>query len=146
MVHFVIHVGPHKTGTTYIQRRLDAGSAALRRQLVAVPTEWSDSEPNPSHTGLLSRLVPDRINEIEHKFRTWRTGGYRFAAISSEGLSNAPLDVLRTLRAQIGDDPFTIVYYVRAWPERVASVWTEGIVHRNLNNFTDFIVQNLRDP
>src|SRR5580698_4526910 len=146
MPSFVIHVGPHKTGTTYIQRRLDECHASFLRQGIYAPTEWRDSEPNPSHTGLVRKLNGDSLPELEATFAYWESSGYRQVVISTEALEGAPTESLVLLRKLIGKNPFVVVFYVRAWCELLASVWNEVVVHGGLITLPEFMVGELSAP
>lgn len=146
MPSFVVHVGPHKTGTTYIQLRLQQNADKLRAQGIFVPLEWGDSPGNPSHTGLAKRLNADRLFEVEDVFRRFRASKDRLMVVSSEALLEKSDDALALLRNLLGDDPFTIVYYVRRWSELLYSAWHEGTVHGQTGTLLENAFQTVRRP
>ena len=55
MPRYLVHVGPHKTGTTYIQTRLDAARDRMRAVGVAYAETWRAEAAVPSHLRLLDR-------------------------------------------------------------------------------------------
>jgi hypothetical protein len=143
---FVVHVGPHKTGSTYLQRRLLDTYLELQRQGIEVPKNFQANEVNPSHTGLEKRLTPERFPELEHQFTAWRRGDYRCVVISAEGISGLHIEQLQLLRKLLGDSAFQIVYYVRAWPELMMSAWNEIVVHGGRMALPEFLARNLHSP
>jgi len=146
MPNFVVHVGPHKTGSTYLQRQIAASRSVLLRQGVATATDWQDSVDNPSHTGLTRRLNADRVHELERQFSSWEDGGYKHVVLSTEELVNTSMEALALLRKLIGKNSFVIVYYVRAWPELMASLWNELVVHGHLVTLPEVAAETLRSP
>jgi hypothetical protein len=146
MPNFIVHVGPHKTGSTYIQRRLAASHLVLQRQGIDIPRDWQDSDENPTHTGLTRRLNADRVNELERQFLSWQAGAYKHVVLSTEELVNASAEALSILRKLIGANTYVIAYYVRAWPELLASLWNELIGHGHLVTFPEVMAETLRSP
>ncbi|EKE74309.1 hypothetical protein [Celeribacter baekdonensis] len=55
MAKVVLHIGPHKTGTSYIQRRLFANRARLEQAGLYYP----DIGPNPAHHILTAKWIPN---------------------------------------------------------------------------------------
>ncbi len=146
MPSFVVHLGPHKTGTTYIQARLAQNAARFQAQGIHVPLEWADSPTNPSHTGLAKRLNAGGLPELEASLRNFRNSPCHCMVMSSEAVLEKSDDALSLLRTLLGDDPFTIVYYVRRWSELLYSAWHEATVHGGTRTLLENAVQVLRRP
>lgn len=92
--NFVIHVGPHKTGSTYIQRRLDQISDLLLAQGIYVPKDWQENEENPSHTGVVHTVRSDQLANLENVFTNLKSSDHRYVVISSEAFMDCDEEML----------------------------------------------------
>ena len=68
MPRYLIHVGPHKTGTTYLQLRFDAARKRLREPGVIYPAELSASKMEPSHRKLFLDIRASNISYLRFVF------------------------------------------------------------------------------
>jgi len=148
MPHILLHIGPHKTGSSHLQTCLSANSEALEKAGIHLASQWAGSTIKPSHTGLVERLNSERRHEIQPVFDRWRRSAYRKIVISCEDLdsiSREPVKV-QMLRELTEGCPVSIVYYVRRWSERLASVWQEYVKQGSTHQLPEVLVHNLRDP
>ena len=102
MPNFVIHVGPHKTGTKYLQRCLAFHADRLRLRGIVVPTERNHSPENPSHDSLIQRLNAAGFSELEAKFGRLRAARVKTVVISAEDISTLSAEGLAMLRELVG--------------------------------------------
>ncbi len=146
IARFVIHIGPHKTGSTYLQRCLRENADALQAAGIVLPRPWEDSPLKPSHTGLVHRLVTERRAELEPVFAAWRPA--KTVVISCEDLSAMSLEPIKVLmlREVIGDAPVRIVFYARRWSELLSSEWKEYVKQGSRLSFLEVLAHNLRNP
>ena len=56
MTRFIIHIGPHKTGSTYLQNHLTQNRAALIGRGIYYPREWTTPEIGWCHAELAQLL------------------------------------------------------------------------------------------
>jgi hypothetical protein len=148
MPRYILHIGPHKTGTSYLQTRLLDSAAGLGRAGFYLATLWNNSQFNPSHTGLVERLNSERVSELKPVFEEWRNSACKAVIISCEelaGMSREPVKV-QMLRELTFGCPVTIVYYVRRWPRRLSSEWQEYIKQGSTLSLPEVLVHNLRNP
>jgi hypothetical protein len=143
---FIIHVGPHKTGSTYIQHRLDENEKLLLKQKIYVPTHWRDSRDNPSHTQLVRSLQGDGASAMAAEFRALHRANHALVAISSEALAGCTTNTLAAIRELLADKEFVIVYYVRRWSELLLSCWNEVIVQGGTIDFLRYVSGSLANP
>jgi hypothetical protein len=142
----ILHAGPHKTGTTYIQRHLDANADVLRGQGILVPTEWRDSAANPSHTGLTTHLFAGEYDAVKQTIAGWNRTGCHTAIISTEVLVDIGEAKLQALKDMLPDAHFTAVLYVRRWSELLLSAWHEDIVHGSRAGLLETILPTIDRP
>lgn len=127
MPEFIVHIGPHKTGTTYLQLSFRARRAELEARGIVFPEIWEFAPGNPSQLRLKQRLAEDRTDLLEAEFAALRQSGAARVLISAEDLSNLESGGLALLRRLIGDDKVRIVFYFRRWCELAPSSWQESI-------------------
>ena len=119
----------------------------LRAAGIVLPHKWEDNPLNPSHTGLVARLVTERRSELEPLFAAWRRTD-ETVVISCEDLSAMSREYVKTLmlRELVGDSPATIVFYVRRWSDLLSSEWKEYVKQGSTLQFLEVLVHNLRNP
>jgi hypothetical protein len=146
MPHYLIHVGPHKTGTTYLQLRFDAARDRLRRNGVAYPLEWSSAEGEPSHRKLVVGLREARVGELRSQFEAIERNAPDFVLISAEGINHLDRLALELLKTLVGGHPVSIIFYCRRWSELLPSLWQEEVKHGYDKTFPELFSSNLADP
>jgi hypothetical protein len=146
MARFVIHVGPHKTGSTYLQRCLDRNAEVFREQGIHVPTAWRDSPENPSHTGLVRPIRQGRAADLAGAFATWRLLPDALVVISSETIFECDDEALQALRGLLAEAEYTLVYYVRRWSELIISSWSELMGQGWTMPFPEYLLGLIEHP
>lgn len=146
MPEFVIHVGPHKTGTTYLQLSLRAARAALRERNILVADIWDHAAGNPSQSKLAAALRDGREAELAGQIASLIATGCERIVISSEDVSNLPLPALRSLRKLTAGHAVRIIFYIRRWSETVPSAWQEGIKGGQVFTLPEFVLSHAHRP
>jgi hypothetical protein len=143
MPQFIIHVGPHKTGSTYLQEALAASRPLLAGHGIHYPTLWGDR----AHHGLYDalRIMPNPTLAAE--FAGLRAGPHPTVLLSGEGLSAAPPSVYAHLRRLVGPaSPVQIVYYIRSWAELLPSQWKQIVKGGGTPSWPEFLYRRLANP
>ena len=139
----IVHIGAHKTGTTYLQRVFYALRPVLRDAGVAFPSEWIQSEDQPSHRRLYAALTDDRADTLRAELLAQAA---ELLLISSEDLVYLQEPQIQALRGFLDDAAVTIVFHCRRWSEIMPSVWQERIKHGFSETFLQFVAAALADP
>jgi hypothetical protein len=141
---YVIHIGPHKTGSKYLQ----SGLHALRNQLMArgilYPTNWLDAT-NPSHAPLSRRLQSEDAS-LQEEFNQLNASTHKVVVISAEDLVDLERPSLEYLKTLIADHQTEIVFYLRRWSELLPSAWQETVKHGGDDSLPAFFAQHLASP
>ena len=147
MKSVLLHAGPHKTGTTYLQACFRHFRGALRARGIAVPAAWEHSAGNASHSRLVAALGDaTRLPHIQAVFDEARDAGCETLLISAEDLSSPGVEKLQALRRLAGDCEITVVFYVRRWSDVLPSAWQEMIKQGYALSFPEFLVTHVRNP
>ena len=146
MPEFIIHVGPHKTGTTYLQLSLKAVRPMLAARGTLYPDFWDFAPRNPSQLPLVQHLRDGVADALLPRFEFLKESGAARVLISAEDLSNLDASAVQLLRDMIGDDPVRVVFYVRRFSELIPSSWQEGIKQGQCYTMPEFLLLHLQAP
>jgi hypothetical protein len=138
----LIHIGPHKTGTTSIQ-------AMVSRKLPAITEAGWQVETFPElkrGTHTLASLLSNRKLHVAkpHLEKLGNTSMPTF--ISSENFSRLTAVQAKFMLDTIGIKDVRIVYYLRNPLHRLASAWKERVRHGYRRTLTEFIAGRLVQP
>ena len=142
----ILHIGPHKTGTTYIQRNLLDNRAALAKVGVIYPEVFCEK---PGHHALYRAVLrsPRTIaTDLEALLQQLRKQG-QTAIFSSETLSHLGETEMGVLRAALSPVPVQTVMYLRARGPVIWSQWQEDVKHGETRSFSEYVTDlMLRTP
>lgn len=145
MARIVIHIGSHKTGTTYLQQ----GFVALRQPLLAVgfddPSEWQDHlDGHDTLVGLaagdgaaLARLAAIGVTAA-------REG--RAVLLSSEKFEHLDDSAVGRLAGALRGHAVEIVYVARHWSGLLPSAWQEQIKQGGSETYPEFLLSHFAQP
>jgi hypothetical protein len=146
MLRYVVHVGPHKTGTTYLQLRLAQAAAALNAAGVLYPETWRAGPGLPSHHGLFRRLRDGQTDQLRQELAALPVPADGTVVLSAEDLQFLEPPEIAGLAAALGTPDVTIVYYCRRWSELLPSVWQERVKHGDAQPLHDFLLTLAQNP
>ncbi|WP_418275963.1 hypothetical protein ACNHYB_14045 [Isoptericola jiangsuensis] len=136
MAKVFIHVGPHKTGSTYIQKQLRQHADVLLEHGVSYPDLGS---PVFGHGSLVRRLkgwsTPVTAQELTALVDR------DVLVLSSENFVLLSTEQLATLRSCFKEHEITIVFVLRSLTEVLPSHWQETIKHGNTQTFLEYIAR-----
>lgn len=145
---YVLHIGPHKTGSTYLQMAFYESRQTLLSRGVFYPDAqfgWI-GHGGTSHTEFYRNLADLDTSELPPRFRQLNSSEYPTVLISSEDLVGVSRQGLRYLRSLLSDRPVEVVYYCRRWSDLLISAWQETVKQGKLHSFGHFLADQLADP
>jgi hypothetical protein len=149
----LIHIGPQKTGTTYLQTRL----FRLRKRLARDGIVWHlctsadlgrKGKPRPrvgKTSDLLDILADGRTEGFAQEVAQLRAAGTRCLVISAEGLSKLQPPKFAPLREILAPDQVEIYIYLRRWSERLPSSWWQQVAGGLSTPFADWLQAKIDD-
>ena len=148
MPRYLIHVGPHKTGTTYLQITMRNLRERLEENGILFRLDWGVSDDVPSHHRLFQRLLThkDPDPELEQQFRDLNRSDYELIVISSEDMSNLSPPAINYLRSLLQGAEVEIVFYCRRWADLIASGWQELVKHGHSQTLLEMANAALANP
>lgn len=144
--HLHIHIGPHKTGSTYIQRMFIDNRDILFKNKIYYPLIQEGNDPG--HSRLVELITSDRNEHLLTGYfnKVKRLAENNFDIIlSSENLSLlAPNDLLR-LRKLLPIKP-AIYFFLRSGSNMFYSTWQEKVKHGETQSFSKFLFDHFSKP
>ncbi|TXN73847.1 hypothetical protein FV228_07240 [Methylobacterium sp. WL18] len=137
----IIHVGPHKTGTTAIQKMLFTIS---RFESPNIVYPFTDQDHQGQHDFATTIYKSDihglnaLISKIDESQQT--------CVLSSEEFCYLPLDALNNFRFLLENIDVTVAYYARNCLTTLYPWWQEKVKHGTSQNFLEFIIGCLAQP
>jgi hypothetical protein len=142
--HYLIHIGPHKTGTTYLQHAFTRLRPELAARGILYPSQWGYGQHG--HHDLPPALAHQDDEALESAFAAFNRSDADTILLSSETFSYAADADVRRLHALLAGQPATIVFYGRRWSELLPSSWREGVKAGSLATMPEFILSHLANP
>lgn len=143
MTRFILHVGPHKTGTSYLQEAFAQMRPLLAGRGVHYPAVWGRS----AHHALLDLLRAGPDPRLEQHFAELRAAGHDAVLISVEGLTTLPRPAVEYLRTLIGpENPVRVVFYARSWADRLPSHWKQATREGATESLPEYLYRRIAQP
>jgi hypothetical protein len=145
MPRYLIHIGPHKTGSSYLQSAFQALRPHLHSRGVWYPEQWQ-GEDRLGHHRLAQRLRAGWDDGLVEEFAALNSSNHETILLSAEDLSDLKAEEVATLKGLMGASPVRIVFYCRRWSEVIPSGWQELVKHGNRSTFLEFLSSHLANP
>ncbi len=146
MTEYLIHVGPQKTGTKYLQSHFFNLRHELLNDGIYYPSEWWTSTNQIFHTRFLLELSDTDGSELRKTLQKINAHGYRRVLLSTEGLSELPLEKIALMKEAIGVPDIKIIYYLRQWSDRIPSDWQQDVSSGHYYDFPAYYLNLIQDP
>jgi len=108
MPRYVIHVGPHKTGTTFLQTAFTEFRAQLESRGIAYPPYWGGIH---GQYPLVARLQKGGDDSLQDEFSNINDSDIKTVLLSSENFGTLSVDKLRLLSEFINGNSVNMVLY-----------------------------------
>jgi hypothetical protein len=144
MPKYVIHLGPSKTGTKYLQSTLFLSRESLLADGINYPDNWWTLPNHMTHDPLWRLLREGRYAEVRDTFSQLNSGGSPIIVLSCEGFSDLTPEQFAALRDAIGNNPVELVYYCRRWTERIPSDWKQSVQMGMFATLPEFYAEYIR--
>jgi hypothetical protein len=139
MTRYVIHIGPAKTGTTYLQHAFTGLRPALRQRRINYPDAWGGIH---GHHALTQQLARGEDAVLEATFAALASDpGVDTILLSSETLAALDDRQVGRLKGFLRDAPVAVVFYCRRWSELVPSNWREVVKQGSRESLQGFILK-----
>ncbi|MGW5470480.1 hypothetical protein [Streptomyces chartreusis] len=146
----LLHIGPHKTGTTSIQGALFAAKDEMARHGV----EWPAGTRHPMEAVLAACARTGMMGDTAPTERHWqrlleqvRATGRRTSVLSSEFFADAPDDeTIKRVVEQLGGDRVHVLVTLRPLARIMPSQWQQYVQNGLRMGYEDWLAHMLRKP
>jgi len=147
MPRYVIHIGPPKAGSKYLQTSLAGLHKVLAEVGILYPTTLLSEEPRISHAVLNGALRAGPSAALDHAFAELNDTGHDVVVLSWEGAFSLPEEALAYFRRLIGPrNEVTLVYYCRRFAERIPSLWKQEVKKGRAITLPEVVAREMRSP
>jgi hypothetical protein len=145
----VLHVGPRKTGTTYLQKSLTAASPTLREGGVLYVTRLMGKEvynhvsatfavpglrtERSSH--IWSNVNEDNIHDLVRQVDAWDGP----AIISSEAIGGLSTTEASIFLSYLPSAPVHVIATIRALPDVMLSSWSQNVLNLHTHSLDSYV-------
>jgi hypothetical protein len=143
MTDYVLHVGPHKTGTKYLQSRLAFLRHRLAGQGAVYPDVWQTAGAESGHPGLVEQVQSGNLDVITDMVARFGHDHERLVVLSSEEFTSFDESQLLALRDVLRPGSIRIIYYIRRWSELLPSLWQEFVKHGGDIPLVNFLIAHI---
>ena len=144
MPKYIIHIGPARSGSKYIQSQLFHSRKFLEEHGVLYPDIWWKKPDKIVHDSVRDDLRAGK--DLKADFDKLGASGAEKIILSCEFFEGLTLPELERLKEYVGRNPVDIVYYARRWSDRIPSVWRGRVTAGNYVTFPEFCIQSLSNP
>lgn len=137
--HLVLHIGPHKTGSTAVQRMLGTNRERLAEAGIHFPeigfAHWGQhglARALADDAQAEAAAILDRLSRLEGR-----------VVLSSEVFSTLAPEKVARLAESLPAGRVEIVYYQRSLVELPPRIWQEAIRHGGTETFPEHLVRML---
>lgn len=145
MDKLILHIGPHKTGSTYIQKSFYDNADVLAKQGIYYPTvDWVVQDGH--HFGHSIAAKDENFESFVNYINSFDgKGQFKSLLISSENFDRWSKDQVRKFRSEV-NVPIVLVYFYREPLGMMYSHWQERVKFGYERLFANFIIDHISDP
>ncbi len=147
MPRYVIHIGPPKAGSKYLQTSLAGLHKVLAEVGILYPTTLLTEDPRISHAILNGALRAGPSAALDRAFGELNDTGHDVVVLSWEGAFSLPEEALAYFRRLIGaGNEVALVYYCRRFAERIPSLWKQEVKKGRTITLPEAVAREMRSP
>lgn len=145
----ILHIGPRKTGTTYLQSVLWDNRPQLEAQGFWLPLDSSSEQYEAvgrGRKGWWSSGTPERAGELWAELVDQVRSRPGVPVISTELFSSIHIDETAAMLAELGDVGVDVVFGVRALARAIPAEWQQWVRARSRVTYDEWLATLRDDP
>ncbi len=137
---YIIHIGPLKTASTYIQECLTAVRLDLEAQGICYPADLLDENARFMHMPVVRALRRNQSASLKEVFGRLNQAGHHTILLSCEHMIFLKPEQFAALRDATGASDISVVYTCRRWSDRLASIWNQNLMMGDAQTLPEFFL------
>ena len=142
MKKLIVHVGPHKTGTTYLQNILEHSEEILREQGYEYPRLFYMAK---GQHHLVTYLLQGKLQEFREECRKINESD-RNIIVSSENFIHLNRSHFEKFKEIFHGKRVEVVFFFRNPTQRFVSYWKETVKHGGTDSFFKYFSTEMMRP
>lgn len=138
-----LHVGPHKTGSSYLQNLWNTHTEVLEKNGLIYPKTFYRAN---GHHQLTAHLLTDNFGKEFQKDAAYLNALQEDIILSSESFSNLKKKHFLKLKEVFRNKNIKIIYYFRNPTQRFLSEWQETIKQGSMKSFFEYSNNHFMKP
>lgn len=139
-----LHIGPHKTGSTYIQKMLVEYRPQLREYGYEYPEVGQEAEFG--HHRIVQALTAARYQAAESIIKSALASACDSVILSSENFDRLSENDLEALKGMLSGVDVTVLFVKRNAADLLFSTWQEEIKHGSTDDWALFFFNHINRP
>ncbi len=140
---FIIHIGPHKTGSTYIQKVLFDNQTTLSE--IGIDYSSIMKEGQIAHHELAEKLHAKQYTDASNLIDQMKATQLD-VLISSENFDRLSAEKIEFLAQCLQDRHVVIVFFIRRLDDLLISSWQESIKHGQTESWSKYCFNHILRP
>ena len=140
---YIVHIGPMKTASTYLQQSLTAARHDLLQHGICYPQEFISESNKFMHMPIHHALARKRGEELRPQFEKLNAAGHKVIVLSCEHFIFLKPEAMRTLKDITGAQDYQVVYTARRWSDRASSLWNQALFMGSPDTLPEFYLSLL---
>ena len=140
----ILHIGPHKTGTSSIQKMLFDNRKSLEKKNILYPN-FANKEGWGHHI-IHKELKQGNLDDKFFLNLSSKNHNTHTLLLSSENFVRCSSDELETLSCLLDCSDIKVIMFLRIPSRRLISLWKETIKHRSNIPISTFLLQHISRP
>lgn len=146
MPRIILHVGPGKTGSKYLQSALAALREPMRQDGIDYADDWWDPKQTLNHIGLFGALQRGDVARIEDACHRLQESAYPTMILSCESFYMVKPEMWQRFKALLPGTSVEVVFYCRRWSERIVSTWQQSVKGGSSATLPEWCTRVFRAP
>lgn len=141
-MEIIIHVGPHKTASSLLQRAFLSEKDHLLKNNILYPTELIPTNLFGQH--LIGRGLRQKNTDLVSSYFKSLNKPHEKLLLSSENLAELNINQLENLKTLLPpSQKISIVYFIRSLSGLIPSRWQETVKQGKFHSFETFYLEHL---
>lgn len=141
-----VHIGPHKTATSYLQENFRATRAELEAQGCTYPEALAGTDSAHHHIAYNPDAYLDASGKHHGDLAALAKAGHKHILLSSEAFRTWEIGQFEALMRNLGESRINIVYAVRDPISTFESFWAEEVKQGSIFGLSERFAANFGDP
>lgn len=139
-----LHIGPHKTGSTYLQKALYANADEIKKKGFIYPLR--STSLNIAHHDLAESYKAKNFYHVDAELQEILSSKKYNIILSSENFDRLDLESVKKMKDDLKDYSVSIVFFSREPASLLVSSWQESVKHGSMLSWREYAFDHLLRP